>query len=403
MGADPNTPRKGDPSAGSTVKSRSEGWVERRINPSNEPRPPDNWRAGAKTDSVFIQFRRPLWPIGDNIRNYNSPTDTLQMMPVSTSPGGVRHLEISPVHAGQRLDNFLLRELKGAPKSLIYRILRKGEVRLNGGRVQPSRRLQTGDMLRIPPVRLGERVERTVRPSPGLAERLRDAVLYEDRELLVLDKPAGLAVHKGSGLDYGLIEALRALRPDEPFLELAHRLDRETSGCLALARTPEALRTIQDALRAGQVEKRYLALVRGYWNLGPREVNAPLRRNVLRGGERMVEVLDDGKPALTRFRPVSLFKPASLLEAGIATGRTHQIRVHAAHVGHPLAGDEKYGDPAFNRMMGERYGLRRLFLHAHSLIVPLGGREIAVSAPLDAELKAVLDDLGARATRPTSQ
>ncbi|MEI2779921.1 MAG: RluA family pseudouridine synthase [Candidatus Competibacter sp.] len=324
-------------------------------------------------------------------------------MPVSTSPGGVRHLEISPVHAGQRLDNFLLRELKGAPKSLIYRILRKGEVRLNGGRVQPSRRLQTGDMLRIPPVRLGERVERTVRPSPGLAERLRDAVLYEDRELLVLDKPAGLAVHKGSGLDYGLIEALRALRPDEPFLELAHRLDRETSGCLALARTPEALRTIQDALRAGQVEKRYLALVRGYWNLGPREVNAPLRRNVLRGGERMVEVLDGGKPALTRFRPVSLFKPASLLEAGIATGRTHQIRVHAAHVGHPLAGDEKYGDPAFNRMMGERYGLRRLFLHAHSLIVPLGGREIAVSAPLDAELKAVLDDLGARATRPTSQ
>ncbi|HRF42699.1 MAG TPA: RluA family pseudouridine synthase, partial [Candidatus Competibacteraceae bacterium] len=232
------------------------------------------------------------------------------------------------------------------------------------------------------------------KPPLRLAEQLREAVLYEDRELLVLDKPAGLAVHKGSGVDYGIIEALRALRPDEPFLELAHRLDRDTSGCLALARTPAALRQIQEAFRAGRVEKRYLALVRGYWNHGLREVNQPLRRNVLRGGERMVEVLDDGKPALTRFRPVSLHAPASLLEAWIATGRTHQIRVHAAHAGYPLAGDDKYGDAAFNRMMAEDYGLRRLFLHAHSLSLPLGGRDIAVSAPLGAELKAVLDLIG---------
>ncbi len=306
---------------------------------------------------------------------------------------GVRHLQITADHAGQRLDNFLLRELKGAPKSLIYRIVRSGEVRLNGGRVQPDRRLAAGDMLRIPPVRLGEREERPLRVPPGLAERLREAVLYEDREVLVLDKPAGLAVHKGSGLDYGVIELLRALRPDELFLELAHRLDRETSGCLALAKTPAALRAIQEALRTGRVEKRYLALVRGYWNHGPREVNQPLRRNVLRGGERMVEVLDDGKPARTQFQPVSLHKPASLLEASIATGRTHQIRVHAAYVGHPLAGDEKYGDADFNRLMAEHYGLRRLFLHAHSLNLPLGGRDIAVSAPLDAELKAVMDRL----------
>jgi 23S rRNA pseudouridine955/2504/2580 synthase len=305
----------------------------------------------------------------------------------------VRHLQITADHAGQRLDNFLLRELKGAPKSLIYRIVRSGEVRLNGGRVQPDRRLAAGDMLRIPPVRLGEREERPLRVPPGLAERLREAVLYEDREVLVLDKPAGLAVHKGSGLDYGVIELLRALRPDELFLELAHRLDRETSGCLALAKTPAALRAIQEALRTGRVEKRYLALVRGYWNHGPREVNQPLRRNVLRGGERMVEVLDDGKPARTQFQPVSLHKPASLLEASIATGRTHQIRVHAAYVGHPLAGDEKYGDADFNRLMAEHYGLRRLFLHAHSLNLPLGGRDIAVSAPLDAELKAVMDRL----------
>ena len=196
-------------------------------------------------------------------------------MPAFVSTGGVRHLEITSEHAGQRLDNFLLRELKGAPKSLIYRILRKGEVRLNGGRVQPSQRLQTGDKLRVPPVRLGERDERVFRPPPGWAERLRAAVLYEDREVLVLDKPAGLAVHKGSGIDYGVIELLRALRPQEPFLELAHRLDRDTSGCLLLARTPVALRLIQDALRTGRVEKRYLALVRGYWNHGPREVNQP--------------------------------------------------------------------------------------------------------------------------------
>ena len=313
----------------------------------------------------------------------------------SLSPVRVRHLEITPNHAGQRLDNFLLRELKGAPKTLIYRILRKGEVRLNGGRVQPDRRLQTGDVLRIPPVRLAEASDQPLRPPPGLAERLRDAVLYEDRELLVLDKPAGLAVHKGSGLEYGIIEVLRVTRPNDSFLELAHRLDRDTSGCLALARTPAALRLIQQAFRAGQVEKRYLALVCGYWNHGPREVNQPLRRNVLRSGERMVEVLEDGKEARTRFQPVSLFKPASLLEARIDTGRTHQIRVHAAHVGHPLAGDDKYGDAGFNRLMAEQYGLRRLFLHAHSLNLPLGGRDIAVSAPLDAELKTVLNRLDA--------
>ena len=314
-------------------------------------------------------------------------------MPASVSTGGGRHLEISPEHAGQRLDNFLLRELKGAPKSLIYRILRKGEVRLNGGRVQPCRRLQAGDRLRVPPVRLGERDARVFRPPPGWAERLQAAVLYEDREVLVLDKPVGLAVHKGSGVDYGVIELLRALRPREPFLELAHRLDRDTSGCLLLARTPAALRLIQDALRTGRVEKRYLTLVQGYWNHGPREVNQPLRRNVLRGGERLGEVVGDGKPALTRFRPVSLFKLASLLEVGIATGRTHQIRVHAAHIGHPLAGDAKYGDAAFDRTMAERCGLRRLFLHAHSLSLSLGGRDIAISAPLDAELKGVLDRL----------
>jgi len=315
------------------------------------------------------------------------------MMPVSTASVGVRHLEVTSDHAGQRLDNFLLRELKGAPKSLIYRIVRKGEVRLNGGRVQPDHRLQDGDVVRIPPVRLAEGERAPFRPPPEWIERLRAAVLHEDREVLVLDKPAGLAVHKGSGLNYGVIEVLRAERPGDVFLELAHRLDRETSGCLVLAKTSVALRRIQEAFRAGRVEKRYLVLTRGYWNHGPREVNLPLRRNVLRGGERMVEVLDDGKPSRTRFRPVSLGKLASLLEADIATGRTHQIRVHAAHIEHPVAGDDKYGDAAFNRILVEQCGLRRLFLHAHSLSLPLGGRDLAVSAPLDAELKDVLDRL----------
>ena len=319
-------------------------------------------------------------------------------MTASSSPPAARHLEIASEYAGQRLDNFLLRELKGAPKSLIYRILRTGEVRLNGGRVRPDRRLQPGDVLRIPPLRLGERAE--TRVPPGLAERLGAAVLYEDRELLVLDKPAGLAVHKGSGLEYGVIELLRALRPTEPFLELAHRLDRETSGCLALAKTPTALRRMQDAWRTGHVEKRYLALARGYWNHGAREVDQALRRTAPRGGDRTVEALDQGKAARTRFQPVSLHRPASLLEAAIATGRTHQIRVHAAHIGHPLAGDEKYGDPDYNRLMAERYGLRRLFLHAHSLSLALGGRDIAVSAPLAPELKAVMDRLAVSSRRP---
>lgn len=317
------------------------------------------------------------------------------MIETDSMAGGVRHLQITAEYAGQRLDNFLLRELKGAPKSLIYRILRRGEVRLNGGRVQPNQRLQTGDQLRIPPVRLGERDSRP--PPLTLATRLQDAVLYEDAEVLVLDKPAGLAVHKGSGVDFGVIELLRALRPNEPFLELAHRLDRETSGCLVLARNSTALRWIHEALRQGRVEKRYLALVRGQWNHGVKIVDLPLQRNVLRSGERMVEVAEEGKSALTRFQPLTLHQSASLVEVMIATGRTHQIRVHAATIGHPLAGDEKYGDNAFNRSMAERHGLRRLFLHAHSVSLPVGGRQIAVDTPLSRELKMVMDSLGSRA------
>jgi 23S rRNA pseudouridine955/2504/2580 synthase len=308
-------------------------------------------------------------------------------MNTTDSSAGARLIEVAANHAGQRIDNFLLRTLKGVPKSLIYRLLRQGAVRVNRARIRPDYRVQTGDQLRIPPLRLPATGEQ-VPPPPALLARLRDAVLWEDRDLLVLDKPAGIAVHKGSGLAFGVIELVRTLRPELSFLELAHRLDRETSGCLVLAKTPAALRAIHDALRAGQLDKRYLALVRGRWEQGIREVAAPLRK-VLRSGEHLMEVAEEGKPAITRFKPVSLFRQASLLEVQLNTGRTHQIRVHAAYCNHPVAGDDKYGAAGFNREM-QQYGLRRLFLHAHSLVIVLGGREIAVSAPLDEELRRVL-------------
>ncbi len=308
-----------------------------------------------------------------------------------SDPPAVRFVEVSTDHDGQRIDNFLLRTLKGVPKSLVYRILRKGEVRVNKGRAKPEHRLAAGDVVRIPPLRMAEADEAPMVP-PVLAERLRAAVLFEDRDALVLDKPAGLAVHAGSGIACGAIEALRALR-GAGYLELAHRLDRETSGCLALAKTAEALRAMHAALGSRRSEKRYLALVRGRFPPHELTVEAPLAKNQLRGGERMVEVSDVGKPASSRFRLVEAYRDASLVEVWIDTGRTHQIRVHAAHIGHPLAGDDKYGDEGFNRVLAG-FGLRRLFLHAQYLSLPLGGeRELAVSAPLPEELTRVLDAL----------
>jgi 23S rRNA pseudouridine955/2504/2580 synthase len=310
----------------------------------------------------------------------------------------VRYIEITSSHDGQRVDNFLFTQLKGVPKSMVYRVLRRGEVRLNGKRIQPSQRLQAGDNLRIPPVRIGEQRERSSQPLPAFITNLQNAIIYEDHNIIVIDKPAGFAVHGGSGIDFGVIEVLRIIRPEEQFLELAHRLDRGTSGCLILAKTIDALRLIQDALKARQVEKRYFALVRGYWDCGSRDIDMPLQRNVPCGGERLVKVTAAGRPALTKLRPVSSFREASLIEAIIATGRTHQIRVHAAHIGYPLAGDKKYGDPIFNSIMCTQYGLNRLFLHAYSLMIPLCDRKIVVSAPLSTELEAVLYSLGLKAT-----
>ncbi len=313
--------------------------------------------------------------------------------PTTPANPGVRMLQVEAEDAGQRIDNFLMRHLKGAPRSLIYRILRRGEVRVNKGRIKPEYRIQAGDQVRVPPVR-------TAAPTPsnvgeGAGDRLEQRILYEDERLLVIDKPAGMAVHGGSGLSYGVIEALRAARPDAHFLELVHRLDRETSGCLLIAKKRSELRMLHELLRERTVEKRYLALVKGCWDLGDKRIKAPLLKNQLRSGERIVTVDPEGKAADSRFRPLEIFNEASLVEVDLGSGRTHQIRVHGAHVGHPLAGDEKYGDEIFNRRMRE-LGLRRLFLHAHSIGFrdPVNGREINVSTPLPAELRAVLDKLG---------
>lgn len=308
----------------------------------------------------------------------------------------VQMLQVGPEEAGQRIDNYLLRKLKGVPKSRIYRILRKGEVRVNRGRIKPEYRVQAGDEVRIPPVRQAERDASS--PAAGLVSRIETAILYEDERLLVLNKPAGVAVHGGSGVSHGVIEALRAARPGAPMLELVHRLDRDTSGCLVIAKKRSALRNLHELLREGGMEKRYLALVQGDWPGGARTVTAPLHKNQLKGGERIVTVDAAGKAARTLFRPLTRYGRASLLEVELDTGRTHQIRVHGAHIGHPLAGDDKYGDPDFNRSLRE-LGLRRLFLHAVALGFrePGSAREVHVSAPLPDELRGVLDRLEAEA------
>ncbi|NNJ14461.1 23S rRNA pseudouridine(955/2504/2580) synthase RluC [Pseudomonas putida CSV86] len=295
----------------------------------------------------------------------------------------VQLIEVPPELAGQRIDNFLVNVLKGVPKTLIYRILRKGEVRVNKGRIKPEYKIQSGDIVRVPPVRLPERDE-PVPVAQGLLQRLEAAIVYEDKALIVLNKPAGIAVHGGSGLNFGVIEAFRQLRPDAKELELVHRLDRDTSGLLMIAKKRSMLRHLHTALRGDGVDKRYMALVRGHWATGKKQVNAPLLKSNLRSGERMVEVNDEGKEALTVFRVLRRFGDfATMVEARPITGRTHQIRVHALHAGHAIAGDSKYGDEDFTREIRELGG-KRLFLHAYALVVPLpDGGELKLEAPVD--------------------
>lgn len=294
--------------------------------------------------------------------------------------------------SGQRIDNFLLKHLKGVPKSRIYRILRKGEVRVNKGRIKPEYRLKSGDIVRIPPIRVSHKPAPAA-PGKRVQTLLEQNILYEDKALLVLNKPSGMAVHGGSGISLGVIEALRAIRPEARFLELAHRLDRDTSGCLVIAKKRSALRAFQQLLREDGMEKVYLALVKGRWKGGERRIDAPLRKNTLRSGERLVKVSEDGKASLSIFTPETIYKDCSLMRVKLVTGRTHQVRVHAQFSGHPIAGDDKYGDVDFNRKMAQS-GLRRLFLHARELRFTLPeSTTIHVQAPLDEGLQQLLNKL----------
>jgi 23S rRNA pseudouridine955/2504/2580 synthase len=303
-----------------------------------------------------------------------------------------QRVAIDAEHAGERLDQFLTRLLPRIPRSRIFRLIRRGEVRVNGGRTKPERRLAAGDEVRVPPVRL-ENPAGVQEPSTpvkvaapaGRLAQLKSAIIFQDERLLAIDKPAGLAVHGGSGISLGVIEMLRQLLPDDT-LELVHRLDRDTSGCLLIARKRSALRILHALLREGLFEKRYLALVHSHWNWGHKRIDAPLRTDIRVGGERTVKV--------SEFRPVQFFgKLATLLEVRLHTGRTHQIRVHAAHAGHPVVGDAKYGNEELDERFFRR-GLRRMFLHAHSIGFdwPQGGT-FSVNAPLPVDLAQMIDRL----------
>ena len=315
---------------------------------------------------------------------------------------GVRHVEIGENEAGRRLDQFLMRLFGTVPRSRVYRLVRKGEVRVNGRRADPALRLVLHDKVRVPPVRLEPKGVPPTIPH-ALLEKLRRAIIVEDKRLLVIDKPAGIAVHGGSGVSFGVIETLRALLPQEP-LELVHRLDRDTSGCLLIARQRSTLRTLHALLREGLFEKRYLVLLKGHWSHGRTRIEVPLRTDTRVGGERTVRAHASGKVALSEFRPVQFFgKRATLMEVWLRTGRTHQIRVHAAHAGHVVAGDDKYGDADFNRELAA-LGLKRMFLHAHSVGFewPEGGA-FSASAPLPADLAELLEKLAAAGSRGRRQ
>lgn len=302
----------------------------------------------------------------------------------------VQWVEVTEGQVGQRVDNFLLTRLKGAPRALVYRIVRKGEVRVNKKRVKADTRLALGDLVRIPPLRMTPR-EAVREVSDNLRNLLAGSVLVEGRDWLVINKPSGLAVHGGSGVKIGLIEALRQVREDLDFLELVHRLDRDTSGCLLLAKSRPALLALNDSLKQHRMDKQYLALVAGRWPARRDFVSARLERFELGNGERRVRVDPAGKMARTRFTVRESFAKATLLECEPVTGRTHQIRVHAVHAGHPLLGDDKYGSRD-GQKLAAGLGLSRLFLHAAALTFPepTSGRPVQIKAPLPEDLESAL-------------
>jgi len=305
-------------------------------------------------------------------------------------PTKVQQIEITQENHDQRLDNFLITLLKGVPKSRIYRIVRKGEVRVNKGRVEVNHRLKIGDIVRVPPVRIAERDEEVFVPT-NLKDALQHSILYEDDGFLIVNKPAGFAVHGGSGVSSGIIEGLRLLRPEAKFLELVHRLDKDTSGCLVIAKKRSALRAFHAIFRDNQVKKTYIALLSGQWKKKKLVVNAPLLKNIAKGGERMVMVSAAGKEAETVFTRLTTFQHATLVEAAPKTGRTHQIRVHALHLGHPIIGDERYGRDDVNATFRQK-GYKRMFLHAKTLAFshPLTGELMKIHAPLPEQLEMLL-------------
>ncbi|QNH13084.1 RluA family pseudouridine synthase [Xanthomonas sp. SI] len=319
--------------------------------------------------------------------------------PRDVATSAVRILKVPEDRAGQRVDNFLLGQLKGAPRSLIYKLMRSGQVRVNGGRTKAERKLEAGDEVRIPPVKLHEEGEKTAPPDAFMA-RLEAAIVYEDARLLALNKPSGVASHGGSGISFGVIETLRALRPNQT-LELVHRLDRDTSGLLIVAKKRSALTEMQALMREDDrvegrgISKRYLTLLVGRMPDGVMSVDAPLHIGLRQGGERHVQVNASGKASLSHFRVLERRGGHSYCEVRIETGRTHQIRVHAQHLGHAVAGDDKYGDPAVNKRLREQIGLKRLFLHAASLEFTLDGGKTPylLNAPLADELAEALSRL----------
>ncbi len=321
----------------------------------------------------------------------NPPDDR----PAAAERKDARTVKIAEDRDGQRIDNFLLGYLKGAPRSLIYKLLRSGQVRVNGGRVKAERKLEEGDLIRIPPVRLEEAADKGV-PAKGLLDAVQTSIVFEDARLLAINKPAGVASHGGSGISFGAIETLRALRPKES-LELVHRLDRDTSGLLLIARKRSALTELQalmreDAGRSGGIRKRYLALLTGRMPDGVMSVDAPLHVGLRQGGERHVQVNPQGKASLSHFKVLERRGGHSYCEVRIETGRTHQIRAHAQHISHPIAGDDKYGDEAVNKRLREQVGLKRMFLHASTLEFALdsGKTPYSLNAPLAGELIDVL-------------
>lgn len=310
---------------------------------------------------------------------------------------GVSHVVAGEGDAGQRIDNFLIRVLKDVPRSLVYRILRTGEVRVNGRRAKPEYRLVEGDKVRVPPMQRKtpeQLAAERAAPSRSLREFIDAAIIHEDRDLIVINKPAGVAVHGGSGLSAGVIEALRATHPQLDELELVHRLDRDTSGVLLIAKRRAVLRELHALLRERDMEKRYLALVVGRWPYGTKTINLPLKTNQKQGGERVVQVHAGGLPSVTTFAPLRQFgRLATLLDVQLGTGRTHQIRVHAAHAGHPVAGDEKYGDRERDARL-KPFGLQRMYLHAHSLSFRrANGKQFEISAPVPQQWEELMQRL----------